>query len=44
VSQQAGSFAPYGYTGFMRSLLSAPIGNSRWRIDVDNLTGANLRE
>ena len=44
VSQQAGLFVPLGYTGPKRSLLSAPIGYSGWRIDVDNLTGTNLRQ
>jgi RHS repeat-associated protein len=44
VSQQAGMFAPYGYSGFKRSLLTSPIGRSGWRIDVDNLEGTNLRQ
>ncbi|GEM_PF-6305329 len=44
ISQQAETFAPFGWTGFRRSLLSAPIGDSGWRIDVDNLEGTNLRQ
>lgn len=44
VSQQAGTFAPLGYGLFKRGLLSAPIGDSGWRIDVDNLEGTNLRQ
>jgi RHS repeat-associated protein len=44
VSQQAGRHAPTGYTGIYRSLLTSPIGDSGWRIDVDNLEGTNLRQ
>ena len=44
MSQDLDRFVPFGYSGFKRSLLSEPIGNSGWRIDMDNLEGTNLRQ
>ena len=44
VSQCAGKFAPTGYGIPTRSLCSADVGNSGWRVDLDNLNGTNLRQ
>ena len=44
VSQCAGKFAPSGYGIRTMSLCSADIGNSGWRVDLDNLNGTNLRQ
>jgi hypothetical protein len=44
VSQCAGKFAPSGYGIPTRSLCSADVGKSGWRVDLDNLNGTNLRQ
>ncbi len=44
VSQCLNKFPPNGYGFPKRSLCSAPVGTSGWRVDLDNLNGTNLRQ
>jgi len=44
ISDDLKRFPPFGFSGAVKSLLSEPIGDSGWRIDLDTLEGTNFRQ